>query len=61
MSDWRHFPPGGDHPNAKFDNAEREEIRTRLASGEGVRELAREKNCWPGTISKIRREKKGKV
>lgn len=57
MNDWRHFPPGADHPNARFSPSEREEIKRRVQSGEGVRQLAREKGCEPSTISRIVKEK----
>lgn len=57
MRDWKHFPPGSAHPNAKFNDEERDRIRQRLASGVGVREMAREKGCDPSTISRMKREK----
>lgn len=57
MNEWRHFPPGADHPNARFSAQEREEIRRRFTAGEGIRQLAREKGCEPSTISRIVKEK----
>lgn len=57
MSSWKHFPPGHDHPNARFGPVERKEIKRRVQAGEGVRRLAREKECEPSTISRIAKEK----
>jgi len=57
MNEWRHFPSGSDHPNARFSPQERAEIKRRVLSGEGVRQLAREKGCEPSTISRIVKEK----
>ena len=55
MNNWRHFKPGSDHPKARFSPEEVEQIRRERAQGKGVRELARERDCQPSTISRIAR------
>ncbi|HEV8177411.1 MAG TPA: helix-turn-helix domain-containing protein [Gemmatimonadales bacterium] len=57
-NEWRHFEKGAENPNARFNPEEREEIKQRVARGEGVRQIAREKGAAPSTISRIAKEKK---
>lgn len=48
-------PRGTQHPNARFDDAELEQVRKELGQGKGPEEVARKHACSPTTIGRIQR------
>lgn len=48
-------PRGADHPRARFDNPEVEDIRKELGQGKPRGQIAKERGCAESTIRRIQR------